>query len=58
MHRLSRFLSELIPLSESESISGPVHVEGESLIAVDALEVSHKTSLFWSELVSSESRQR
>ena len=56
MHRLSRFLSELIPLSESESISGPVHVEGESLIAVDALEVSHKTSLFWSELVSSESR--
>lgn len=50
MHRMSRFLSELVPLDEydvpSDGIGGLVHIQGETQIAVGALNFSRKTRFF------------
>ena len=51
MGRLSRFLSELLPLEESvgnpHDVGGVVRIIGESLIAVGALGFSHETGEIW-----------
>lgn len=51
MSRLSRFLSELIPLEESvdnpHDVGGIIRIVGESLIAVGDLRFSHETGDIW-----------
>ena len=58
MHRMSRFLSELVPLEEydapSGGIGGLVHIQGETQIAVGALNFSRETGFFGGAPVSAE----
>ncbi len=50
MTRLSRFLSELLPIEEyvdvGDNTHGIVHIQGETQIAVGALEFDHETGYF------------
>ena len=50
MHRMSRFLSELVPLEEydapSSGIGGLVHIQGETQIAVGTLNFFRETRFF------------
>ena len=55
MHRMSRFLSELVVLEDRvEDFSGVVQIQGEADIAVGALTFSHETGQFWSQPVWSQ----
>lgn len=55
MHRMSRFLSELVVLEDGvEDFNGVVQIQGEADIAVGALTFSHETGQFWSQPVSTE----